>query len=210
MPEAKSLWVETMDTLQVPTEKWDAAWRQLESLYADHGRHYHTMTHIDKMSEALRQFATASPELCFAIVYHDAIYDSSREDNEEESAILASKVMSDMGIDTVMRTITSKLILTTKVHQPLHDEFAEVSGLFLDLDLLILGAPALEYDAYSAKIHKEYAWVPDAQYKKARARVLRNFANRPQIYFTKKIRDEYESAARENLARELESLDAYI
>lgn len=208
MPEAKSLWIQTMDSLQIPRQTWETEWRQLENLYANHGRHYHTMMHIDKMSEALKRYFLPSPELSFAIFYHDAIYDSTRQDNEEESAILATKVMSEMGIDTATRTVTSKLILSTKIHQPLHNGLTEVSEIFLDLDLLILGAPPLEYDAYTAKIRKEYAWVPEVQYKNARARILNSFNSRPQIYFTPKIRSEFESSARENIARELENLSA--
>lgn len=208
MADAKQLWIATMNQLSIPDSSWNEKWQQLEQLYSGHSRHYHTLVHINKMCEALERFSPdGSPvELRFAIFYHDAIYDTTQQDNEEESAILATNSLADMGINSQIQSSTSKLILATKIHQALPGDLSGVSGLFLDLDLLILSAPPIEYEAYAAKIHKEYAWVPEAQYKAGRAQILNAFLGRANIYFTEEIRSEFEDKARLNIKRELDSL----
>lgn len=210
MPQAKELWDKTMIMLAIAADKSEQAWQELEQQYVNHGRHYHTLTHIDKMCELMEQFEpNPPPELRFAVFFHDAIYDTTREDNEEQSALLATKVLSQLGINGAVQSLTSKLILCTKIHQPRPGDLAAMSGLFLDLDLLILASTPIEYDAYAAKIHKEYAWVPEAQYKAGRAHILNAFLERPFIYFTEEIRKRHERAARENIQRELSTLGVY-
>lgn len=45
-------------------------------------------------------------------------------------------------------------------------------------------------------------------YRTERAKVLAHFAERPAIYFTPELRERFEAAARENLAREIRALRA--
>ena len=78
--------------------------------------------------------------------------------------------------------------------------------LFLDLDLSVLAQEAAVYDAYSAAVRAEYAWVDAERYRAGRANVLRSFMTRDAIYRTPALHAAWESAARANLARELQAL----
>jgi predicted metal-dependent HD superfamily phosphohydrolase len=61
--------------------------------------------------------------------------------------------------------------------------------------------------AYAHAIRQEYAWVPEADFRTGRRRVLESFLQRERFYFTAGMRDR-EPAARQNLAAELQSLQA--
>ncbi|MGZ7283798.1 HD domain-containing protein, partial [Streptococcus pyogenes] len=54
--------------------------------------------------------------------------------------------------------------------------------VLLDADLAILGASEERYKRYAADIRKEYAWVPEADYRKGRAAVLERFLAAPRLY----------------------------
>jgi predicted metal-dependent HD superfamily phosphohydrolase len=93
------------------------------------------------------------------------------------------------------------MILATKKHQ-LSLESKDLK-FFLDADLVILGAAADRYDRYAADVRKEYAHVPEADYRAGRSAVLKKFLERPRLYFTEAMRERFEAAARENLQREI-------
>ena len=112
--------------------------------------------------------------------FHDAIYDTTRHDNEARSAELAVDALRALRFDEA--TIAA------------------------DADLSILGSDAARYDEYARQIREEYAWVPEAVYRTERAKVLAHFAERPAIYFTSELRERFEGAARMNIERETESL----
>ncbi len=60
--------------------------------YSGAGRHYHDIGHIDSLLELSRahRAALADPlAVDLAILYHDAVYEPSRTDNEAASAALA-------------------------------------------------------------------------------------------------------------------------
>jgi predicted metal-dependent HD superfamily phosphohydrolase len=92
------------------------------------------------------------------------------------------------------------LILKTKTHVAGDDADAQV---LLDADLAILGASEAEYQAYAENIRREYAWVPEADYRKGRRQVLHNFLTRPRIYH---FLSHLEQPARRNLADEIARL----
>jgi predicted metal-dependent HD superfamily phosphohydrolase len=75
--------------------------------------------------------------------------------------------------------------------------------LLVDADLAILGAPPEMYKVYARAIRREYAWVPDADYRVGRRAVLQRFLDRPRIFGTESLYQERELAARRNLAAEI-------
>ncbi len=209
MSQALALWTDTMAKFGIAPKDWSDQWKMLLSLYEEPTRFYHTITHIDKMAEAMRHFSPDAPDaMRFAILYHDSIYETRRQDNEEQSAALALTVLDHFGLSAELQTQTSDLILCTKTHQMLSTNLADVSGTFLDLDLLILGTPPEVYADYSKKIRQEYEWVPEPQYRSGRAKVLHSFLDRKKIFFSEEIRDTFENRARANLQSELVELES--
>ena len=180
--------------------------RQLEEMYRQPTRFYHTDQHISECLAALDQhtaLAERRAEVEIAIWFHDVIYDSRRSDNEEQSASLAIDVLSGLRVARDRTARIEAMILATKSHRA-HDRDSQ---LLLDIDLGILGQPPAVFARYDEAIRREYAWVPEEQYRAGRADVLKTFLGRPGIYVTRTFRELYERQARENIQQRLVELD---
>ena len=79
------------------------------------------------------------------------------------------------------------MILATIKHRVPEDEpEKERVGLFLDMDLSILGEQKEVYEDYCQRVRLEYAHVPDADFVKGRIAVLKHLMRSDStIYFTK-------------------------
>jgi len=175
----------------------------LIAAYSAPGRHYHNLAHIQDCLAALARVdglsETEHEALSEAIWWHDVVYDPTRADNEELSAQLAE---AHVGPD-IAREV-GRLIRLTKTHQV--EPADRLGAILISIDLSILGAEPARYDAYAAAIRKEYAHVPENDYREGRAGVLRQFAARPFIFPDAGFAEMYDRQARENLARELAAL----
>ena len=173
--------------------------------YSEKDRHYHNLTHIQKMLDFSFMYEDKIQDidtLQVAIFYHDIIYNSLSKNNEIDSATLAVEQLSSTNFPKEKIKLVEQLILSTQKHFPL----IEHSDLhyFLDFDLAILGTERTVYEDYAEKIRKEYKWVPSFLYNKNRKKVLQHFLEREHIYFTATFRNQYEIIARENLVFEIE------
>lgn len=183
----------------------------LIAAYDDASRHYHDLVHIGAMLSGLEAFEASPVEgpdaLILAILFHDAIYDATRAENEEASARLARLHLTDLGVaaDTIARV--EALILATRHGGEVLADDPELA-LLVDLDLAILAAEPARYSAYASAIRREYAHVPDEKFRVGRAAVLAAFLARPNIYTTPELSARWEARARENLAVELATLTA--
>jgi len=180
---------------------------ELTQRYAEPHRAYHTGDHI---AAVLRWFDVvaegpgwdAPEDVYVAIVFHDAIYDATRHDNEARSAELAA-TLAGAGARA------QELIRLTARHGSLvpadvaHDRDA---GHFLDSDMAILGAPTDEFDRYDAAVRVEYAHVPDAAYRAGRGAFLHKVSALPRIFFTEFFHAVLDTQARANLARAIARL----
>ncbi len=179
---------------------------ELIARYSEPQRAYHTLQHLD---ECFAQLSPASSlaehlaEVQLALWFHDAIYDSRAQDNEERSARLASESLLAAGGGADCAARVHALILATR-----HDAAPEGADarLLVDVDLSILGAADERFAEYERQIRAEYAWVPEPDYRRGRARVLSSFLERPAIYGTSWFSGRLEGRARANLARSLAAL----
>jgi predicted metal-dependent HD superfamily phosphohydrolase len=184
---------------------------QLVTLYGAPNRHYHGHSHIEALLALAHKHraALADPEAVKAAIwFHDAIYDSTRKDNEEKSAELAAQHLSGKVEPKRLQRIV-RMIEATATHQV--PDFAQETArrdaaLFLDMDLSVLGASPAEFDAYEQAVRLEYTWVDEAAWRTGRAAVLKSFLTRPYIFHTETFRQSHERQARENIARSLERL----
>lgn len=178
----------------------------LRSRYSEPGRHYHTLRHICQVLTWLEQFDKALPvALQLAAFFHDAVYDTKSKFNEEMSAQLAVDTLGQESADLGMIHEVRQLILCTKKHLP-DESNAARSGLFLDCDLMILAASPAEYKLYTEQIRLEYSQFNDVEYRAGRTHVLKSFISRKTIFFTERVRLEYERGARSNITHEIELL----
>lgn len=178
-------------------------WNELQGLYTDKGRHYHNLKHLENMYTQLlevRHQITDWDTIIFSLFYHDAIYSVRRNDNEENSAALAVKRLSEIEYPENKIQLCATQILATKKHEMSNDND---TNLLTDADLSILGTTPEHYKAYTNAIRKEYSIYPDILYKPGRKKALSHFLEMEYIYKTPHFRDNYESAARANILWEL-------
>ncbi|MBI4448031.1 pantetheine-phosphate adenylyltransferase [Candidatus Woesearchaeota archaeon] len=184
----------------------ESVYNEIINLYGEPARAYHNLVHI---AHALRECATIKGLLTnpsqveAAIWFHDAVYNTSAKDNEDKSAQLAQKKLSEAGLPEQFVTNVSQLILATKHTNIPQDKDAQY---IIDIDLAILGKTAKEFDEYERDIRDEYAWVPEEQFKQGRRAILKSFLERPSLYTTGFFKEKYEKEARKNLERSITQL----
>lgn len=83
---------------------------------------------------------------------HDAVYNTGRNDNEEQSAELASQILDSLHVNMQTIKFVKDLILATKGHNG--SNLSEDAKLFLDMDLAILGMQSID-SPISVKIFLE-------------------------------------------------------
>lgn len=169
--------------------------------YAEPGRTYHTLDHIQttlETVESIGSFARNLNSVKLATWLHDVIYDSKASDNEERSAAYAERLCKEFSIPD--GELIASFIVKTKTHDAGDDLDAQV---LLDADLAILGASEPIYRAYAEKIRQEYAWVPEADYRKGRRTVLQKFLSREKIFH---FLPDLERPARRTIAAEIARL----
>ena len=180
---------------------------ELAAAYSEPHRRYHTTQHIESCLRELGRFETHAihlNEMRWALLFHDAIYDPRRNDNEALSADWACRVMQELQRPEDEIARVRKLIMAT-----VHAAQAETpdEALLLDIDLSILGADEATFDEYDRAIRIEYEWVPEQAYRFARAAVLQGFLQRQRIFQTAPYQDR-EAIARRNLERAMDRLRA--
>jgi len=174
----------------------EAWWQTVAAHYREPHRHYHTLRHIEEMLDLLPD---ADETTLAAVWFHDVVYGG--DVNEERSAALARHALADLQFPAGAIDVVATMIIATKRHDP--SSLPPPCHAFLDADLAILGSDTDRYREYVNAIREEYAWVPEDVFRDARARVLRNFLDRPSIYATDAFREKFETKARENMEGEM-------
>lgn len=181
-------------------------WHELEEAYSQKGRHYHTLAHLENMLVELNDIKANIQDwdaILFSLYYHDAVYNVLKSDNEEQSAELAQKRLKAIDVPNRIIDTSYKQIIATKKHSlSTHSD----TNYFTDADLSILGKDPETYTRYTQQVRKEYGIYPDLLYKPGRKKVLRHFLDMERIFKTDYFFTKYESAAKQNLSKELETL----
>ncbi|HEX2539833.1 MAG TPA: N-methyl-D-aspartate receptor NMDAR2C subunit [Caldimonas sp.] len=198
---------------------WSRAWQavrgpddaplfeRLIAAWSEAHRRYHTLQHLAECVATMgtvARLAVRPTEVELAIWFHDAVYDVRSDANEVLSAGWVRQVARDADAPPEVAERLHDLVMATR-----HDGVpaSPDEALLVDIDLSILGASADRFDEYERQIREEYAWVPEADFRRRRRDVLARFLARPAIYRTAHFRGVLESQARENLARSIEQLD---
>jgi predicted metal-dependent HD superfamily phosphohydrolase len=175
--------------------------------YSEPHRHYHTAQHLaecfDKVQEIIA-LAEHPAEVFIALWFHDAIYDTRRQDNEARSAEWARSAALELGASAESAQRIHHLVMATRhATEPIGAD----AQVLVDADLSILAAPPARFQEYEAHIRREYAWVPDEIFRVTRAKILKEFVGRPHLYCTPRFRERYDAPARRNLEQSLASLE---
>jgi predicted metal-dependent HD superfamily phosphohydrolase len=180
------------------------------SAYAEPHRRYHTERHLDDCLRQLEQVLDLMEQerrmLRWAILWHDAVYDPARSDNEERGADLACRELTACGVDEDTSGEVRRLILLTKGHRA--DESDRLGALLVSIDRSILGSDEARYREYVSGVRQEYAHVPEDAWRTGRAAVLRHLLDADPLYPEPTFRDRLEAQARRNMEQELKALGA--
>jgi len=181
-------------------------WTEIEKNYTGKKRHYHTLQHLDNLysqltivKEEIKNWET----ILFTLYYHDIIYNATKSDNEEKSAELAEKRMKEISVSSNIIEQCKEQILATKSH---HKSIDSDTNYFTDADLSVLGKSWETYALYYKNVRKEYAIYPAFIYNPGRKKVLNHFLSMDRIFKTDFFYNKFETQAKQNLQRELDSL----
>jgi len=198
-PATRERWRALLSRI-APSADAGHAYDALVAAYTSPERHYHTLAHVGaclSLFDGARELAGDADEVELALWLHDVVYTSRASDNEERSAAWAGALLRDGGGERHAPAV-ERLILATR-HRDEPD--TGDAALVRDIDLAILAAPPAEFDAYERAIRAEYAWVPDADFRRARAELLSGFLARKPLYLTRHFQARFDSRARANLRR---------
>lgn len=196
--------------IALPEEQWTA----IESAYAAPPRAYHDFGHVRSVLRHYDEVATGPGwvqpvEVYLAVLYHDAIYEAGRQDNEARSAELAvaelARWMPGARVDAAR--IADLIRLTARHGRLVPDDLGDGTTAadarhFLDCDMAILGAEPAVFDAYDRGIAAEYrGHVPGWLFRLNRRRFLTSLLAKKRIYFSDFFHDRLDARARGNLRR---------
>ncbi len=187
-------------------DDYSPSYIDLVNTYSQKHRYYHNLNHIlfglkelDKVQEQTENY----PILSMSWWYHDVIYDVHKRNNEEMSAAKLTAILRSNHFSEKLIQQVKNLILTTQLDQ---EPQTIDEKIISDIDLAIFGQKPDVFKQYEDNIRKEYSHVLEEKYKKARAKILQQFLDRDNIYYSSYFRQQYEKQAQENLLKSLEHL----
>ncbi|WP_299535433.1 hypothetical protein [uncultured Streptomyces sp.] len=207
--DLRTRWQEALDAARGGADGPDPApyAENLLARWAEPQRRYHTTAHLTAVLDRIDVLAghAANPaRVRLAAWFHDAVYRPDRTENEERSAALAERALSEAGVPADATSEVARLVRLTVTHAP---EPGDRDGEVLcDADLAILASSPKEYAEYAAQVREEYGFVPDEAFREGRSAVLRQLLELPRLFRTPHGAREWEERARHNLATELELL----
>jgi predicted metal-dependent HD superfamily phosphohydrolase len=184
----------------------DSLFTELESLYANPPRAYHSLEHIQDCLRVLglrHAEANNAALVEWSVWLHDCIYVSTRSDNEQRSAEVSTAMLNHLGVAPAFAVDVQSIILATR-HTG--DSLTGDAALVADIDLSILASDRSRYARYADAIRAEYSFASDADYQRGRRAFLTKMLERPHLFHLTTSQRTYESAARANLAWEINRL----
>ena len=199
-------WRELSENLNLDAQKSDKVLDYLLIQYVDMSRHYHDVRHIVSMLDGAVNIKDKFEDLnavLLGIFFHDVIYDASKGDNEEQSAIVMRNIL-DGFIDEDILIKAEDSVVATKAHKETENKD---TNLLIDLDMAILGQPWAVYEQYAVGVMKEYVPVyGEEAYRAGRpARFLEPTIAAGNIFITEEFAHLTEQAVK-NMQREIEVL----
>ncbi|PPK92382.1 putative metal-dependent HD superfamily phosphohydrolase [Nonlabens xylanidelens] len=173
--------------------------------YNSSSRFYHNIDHLTFMFKELAQSSILPlnrDALILSIFYHDAIYKSTKKDNEYQSALILEKHLAKTDFKHV--ELCKNQINATKNHAT--SLIDPDTNLLIDIDLAILGHKKNVYQLYTENVRKEYSIHPKFIYNPARKKAMQHFLEQDRIFKTDEFYNTYESMARDNISKEINNL----
>ena len=113
-------------------------------------------------------------------------------------------MLAALRVDDEVVAEVARLVRLTAGHDAADDD--PDGAVLCDADLAILAADETRYAEYAAGVRAEYAHVPDDDFARGRAAVLRQLLGQRSLFRTPTAHAAWETAARANVAAELARL----
>lgn len=205
--DIRAHWVRAAHACGIDAAAAAEGYAELRRRYAEPHRAYHTWAHLQHLFAQLAPQGEDLPcATCWAGFYHDAVYDPHARDNEAASAKLARERLNAWSVEALIVEKTAHLIEASADHLHARTDDDAERARFLDADLSILGAAPEHYRAYAEAVRKEYAFVPEAEFRAGRTAFLKKLMNEPNIFRTPAFAARLEVQARANIENELRAL----
>lgn len=205
-----------MSTAALPFDLPAGQLGELRSAYACPPRDYHDFAHVEAVLCHYAEVASGPGwqqpvEAALAVLYHDAVYEAGRGDNEARSAQLAAVAIPrwQPAMDVDLGRVAALIELTARhgrltPGEPGDGPAGEDARLFLDCDMAILGAEPARFEAYDRGIAAEFSGhVPGWLFRLRRRRFLQSLLSRERIFLSGFFHERLDAAARANLRRRL-------
>ena len=176
---------------------------ELLARWSEPHRRYHDVRHLAQSLAAAELLAGGEPPrpVLLALWFHDAVYDLKPGQDEERSALLASKLLAKTAIPAGEADEVARLVRLTARHVLDADDDAG-GAMVLDADLSILGQIPGRYDVYVRDVRLEYGELPDSDFRRGRIAVIDSLLALDPLFSTERARTAWEATARRNLAHE--------
>lgn len=181
--------------------------------YGGAERHYHNLDHLVHGLTEIKAWAGRSgatqddiDTLRQAYWFHDAVYGSQEAAMSDEEA--SAKLWIESGLSGAPEAAASLIRATD--HFQANSVSHPLKHVMLGVDLAILGQEAETYDAYAQAIRREYAHVPEFEYREKRGGALQHLRDKAlqgALYGDAYFAEQYADAAIANMAREIELLN---
>lgn len=177
--------------------------------YAEPHRRYHTVRHLREVLATVDELGDEADDadaVRMAAWFHDAVYavHHGAISNEEASARLAERALAELRVPAARTAETARLVRVTQTHRI--EAGDRNAAVLCDADLAVLGAPDERYRQYTREVRQEYAQVPDEEFRRARAEILKSLLAAPTLFHTAVAGERFEQQARMNLATEIAAL----
>lgn len=206
MERLKTIWNQLTSQYTEDQQLIENTWEFLNRQYTEEFRKYHNWNHISVLVNHIFQYEGEWDnihEVLFAAYFHDCIYVPGDQQNEVRSVELADEWLNHLDVPDAMINNVVELIKCTAGHKA---NGTNDAALFLDLDLLILGANPTDYSNYINSLREEYRQFPDETYYPGRRAFLERFIKAKHIFHTEKIAEKYNNQARRNMRYELQEI----
>lgn len=200
-------------------DSYKPSWFVLNKAYTEIHRAYHTWDHIETMLHRLDDLihlATAPNLIKGAIFWHDSVYNTLTKINginelvsDSVNVIQSAEIFMEHERFKISyhRNAVLSMILGTANHtqaKPTIDYypgFSQDFNLFLDLDLSSLADPYDKFVENGDNIRREFSWVTDGDFNKARKEIYMKFMNAFPLYKLAETNELWGKKAYTNLVK---------
>ena len=178
---------------------------QIQDYYSEDWRRYHTPAHLEHCLDCLdrvRHLLREPDSVEMALWFHDAIYDTKSDDNEDRSADWFQAAVGCHSEPTFAATVRELILVTKHGDLPSDND----AGFMVDIDLSSFGLPWEQFLDDSNNVRDEYQHLSDADFYRGQLQFLRYLLDRSSFFATPYFRKHYEARARANLKRKMDGL----